>query len=116
MNVSVTSLEPGDAFVVSATSVPTLGGTFRLKLGKNATECHHGTLFLGGNAVASVRSADQPHLTAGTPGQKPEPHEHGDIPAVTRIIPTNITSGVWYLCWNQTATDYSSVPKSITIV
>ncbi|MFN2504392.1 MAG: hypothetical protein ABR540_09195 [Acidimicrobiales bacterium] len=111
----MTSLEPGDAFVVSATSVPTLGGTFRLKLGKNAPECHHGTLVLGGNVVASVRSADQPHLVNGTP-EKPGSHEHGDIPSVTRIIPTNITSGVWFLCWNETATTHSSTVRAVTIV
>ncbi|MFN2504391.1 MAG: hypothetical protein ABR540_09190 [Acidimicrobiales bacterium] len=115
MRISVTSLEPGDAFVVSGTSVPTRGGTFRLKISKDPNYCRFAALVLGGSVVASTRSADQPHLVGGPP-QKPEPHEHGDIAPVTRLIPTNLTSGVWYLCWNETATQHGSVARAVTIV
>lgn len=113
--VSVTSLEPGDAFQVSGMEFPTLNGRFQLRMSSNGPECHHIGLILGGTVIPSQPSAAQPHAISGSPGRPP--HQHGDLPApVTRIIPTNSTSGQRFLCWNEPGEQNNTASRAITII
>ncbi|MCA1691426.1 MAG: PQQ-dependent sugar dehydrogenase [Actinobacteria bacterium] len=76
MTVSSASLEPGDGATVGGAGVKP-STTYRLRMGTTATNCASG-LILGGNVVSDAS---------------------GNISPVSRIIPTNSTSGARWLCF-----------------
>ncbi|MCA1691310.1 MAG: hypothetical protein ABR540_15025 [Acidimicrobiales bacterium] len=93
-NVSTTSAEPGDAIQVGATGLGAANSPYRLRMAASAANPHAGP-FMGG--------------TANTDASR-------NIPMVTRIIPTNATSGVRYLCWVSPSENDNSSPVAFTIL
>ncbi|MFN2505811.1 MAG: plastocyanin/azurin family copper-binding protein, partial [Acidimicrobiales bacterium] len=93
--INPTTVEPGDSFTASAFDVPSANSGYVLRLGTSPASCPLG-LALGG-----TRNSDASF----------------NIPPTFRIIPTNATSGVRWLCWVRTGdVDNRSTPTSVTIV
>ncbi|MCA1709192.1 MAG: hypothetical protein LC808_40295, partial [Actinobacteria bacterium] len=94
-NVVQGSAEPGDSISVSGSGL-TPSVSYRLLMGTSAANCRTSTLVLGGSVVSSAS---------------------GTIGPVTRIIPTNSTSGVRFLCWVRVGDSANAAtPDSVTIV
>lgn len=94
-NLSSTSAEPGDPIQAGATGMGAANTGYRLRVAVTASNPHQGP-FLGGTANSDANR---------------------NIPMVTRVIPTNMTSGVKYLCWVNPANEHdNSTPVAITIL
>ncbi|MCA1693170.1 MAG: hypothetical protein LC733_13625, partial [Actinobacteria bacterium] len=89
------SAEPGDSITASGSGL-TPSVSYRLRMGTSSGNCPASALALGGNVVS----------TAG-----------GTIGSTSRIIPTNATSGVKFLCWVRVGdTTDAGAADSITVV
>ncbi|MFN2504393.1 MAG: hypothetical protein ABR540_09200 [Acidimicrobiales bacterium] len=95
-NVSTSTVEPGDSFQVGGSNLPEANVAYNLKLGSTNPTCRTQGLGLG-SAVNSDGGRS--------------------IAPVTRIVPTNATSGVKYVCWSRQGNpDSGSSPTAITVL
>ncbi|MCA1692741.1 MAG: hypothetical protein LC733_11290 [Actinobacteria bacterium] len=94
-SVVQSSAEPGDPISASGSGL-TPSVSYRLRMGTSSANCAASPLALGGNVVSSAS---------------------GTIGATSRIIPTNATSGVKFLCWVRVgSTTDAGAADSITVV
>jgi uncharacterized protein YkwD len=77
-NVNVASIDPGDTFTVSATGVASANTGYGLRFGTSEERCHTSPLALGGTVTSD---------------------SNFNIPTVRRTVPTNVSSGVRWVCW-----------------